>query len=153
MFFKEYFRRPKATQKEFSEDGWFRTGDIAEYVNGSYRILGRMSVDIIKTGGYKVSALEVETHLLGHPDIVDCTVVGLPDITWGQKVAAVVVPVENTELILSDLRKWSKSRMASYSIPTVLKVLEKIPRNNLGKVNKKELIKEVFPEYSKEQVV
>jgi malonyl-CoA/methylmalonyl-CoA synthetase len=54
--------------------------------DGTYKILGRTSVDIIKTGGYKVSAVEIETHLLGHPDIVDCSVVGLPDITWGQKV-------------------------------------------------------------------
>lgn len=63
------------------------SGDTAQYVDGAYKILGRTSVDIIKTGGYKVSALAVETHLLGHPDILDCSVIGLPDITWGQKVS------------------------------------------------------------------
>jgi acyl-coenzyme A synthetase/AMP-(fatty) acid ligase len=63
------------------------SGDTARYDDdGTYKILGRTSVDIILTGGYKVSAVEIETHLLGHPDIVDCSVVGLPDITWGQKV-------------------------------------------------------------------
>lgn len=64
----------------------FFLGDTAKYENGVYSILGRTSVDIIKTGGYKVSALQVETVILGHPDIEDCAVVGLPDITWGQKV-------------------------------------------------------------------
>lgn len=62
------------------------TGDTVQYDNRIYSILGRSSVDIIKTGGYKVSALQVETAILGHPDIIDCAVVGLPDITWGQKV-------------------------------------------------------------------
>jgi len=62
------------------------SGDTACDDGGIYKILGRTSVDIIKTGGYKVSAVEIETHLLGHPDIVDCSVIGLPDITWGQKV-------------------------------------------------------------------
>jgi malonyl-CoA/methylmalonyl-CoA synthetase len=62
------------------------SGDTACCDDGAYKILGRTSVDIIKTGGYKVSAVEIETHLLGHPDIIDCSVIGLPDITWGQKV-------------------------------------------------------------------
>jgi malonyl-CoA/methylmalonyl-CoA synthetase len=62
------------------------SGDTARCVNGTYKILGRTSVDIIKTGGYKVSAVEIQTHLLGHPDIADCSVIGVPDITWGQKV-------------------------------------------------------------------
>ncbi|GLH12932.1 Luciferin 4-monooxygenase [Gryllus bimaculatus] len=147
--FREYWRRPKATEKEFTADGWFRTGDTAEYVDGSYRLLGRTSVDIIKTGGYKVSAVEVETHLLGHPDISDVAVVGLSDITWGQKVAAVVVARDNAEIILSKIREWAKDRMAPYSIPTVLKVVEKLPKNSMGKVNKKQLVNEIFPENKK----
>ncbi|XP_067006319.2 malonate--CoA ligase ACSF3, mitochondrial [Anabrus simplex] len=144
--FKYYYKRPKATEKEFTPDGWFKTGDTAQYTENSYRILGRTSVDIIKTGGYKVSAIEVETHLLGHPDIQDVAVVGLSDMTWGQKVAAVVVPRENKEIILSKLREWAKDRMAPYAIPTVLKVVDKLPKNSMGKVNKKELLLEIFPE-------
>lgn len=62
------------------------TGDIVEFTEDSYRILGRSSVDIIKTGGYKVSALQIEYVMLNHPDIVDVAVIGLDDITWGQKV-------------------------------------------------------------------
>lgn len=144
--FKGYWKNPKATREVFTEDGWFKTGDTACYDGGAYKILGRTSVDIIKTGGYKVSAVEIETHLLGHPDIVDCSVIGLPDITWGQKVAAVVVPKNGKEIILSKLREWSKEHMAPYAIPTVLKVVEKLPKNTMGKVNKRELLKAVFPE-------
>lgn len=144
--FRGYWKNPKATKSEFTEDGWFKTGDTAAYENGMYKILGRTSVDIIKTGGYKVSAVEIETHLLGHSDIADCSVIGLPDITWGQKVAAVVVAREGKEVILSQLREWCKERMAPYAIPTVLKVVEKLPKNTMGKVNKTELLKAVFPE-------
>ena len=61
-------------------------GDIAQYTNGYYRILGRASADIIKSGGYKISALQIETELLAHPLIADCAVVGLNDEVWGQKV-------------------------------------------------------------------
>ena len=62
------------------------TGDTAQYTDGAYRILGRTSVDIIKSGGFKISALDVERHLLTHPNIEDVVVVGIPDVTWGQKV-------------------------------------------------------------------
>lgn len=64
----------------------FNIGDSVQYDNGYFKILGRLSADIIKSGGFKISALEIETHLLGHPEIVDCTVFGIPDVTWGQKV-------------------------------------------------------------------
>lgn len=150
--FNAYWKRPKTTKNDFTSSGWFKTGDTAEFVDGSYRILGRTTVDIIKTGGYKVSAIEVETHLLGHPDIEDVAVVGLSDITWGQKVAAVVVAREHSEIILSKIREWAKDRMAPYAIPTVLKVVEKLPKNSMGKVNKTELLKQIFPSSGKRAV-
>ncbi|KAF4524887.1 hypothetical protein B566_EDAN015543 [Ephemera danica] len=126
--FRCYWNKPKATAKEFTTDGWFRTGDTVQYVEGKgYRIVGRTSVDIIKTGGYKVGALEVETHLLTHPNIMDCAVVGVPDITWGQK-----------------------DHMAPYAIPTLLRCVDRLPKNSMGKVNKKELISTLFPESSQQ---
>ncbi|KAJ9587333.1 hypothetical protein L9F63_019160, partial [Diploptera punctata] len=106
--FKGYWKMPEATKKEFTEDGWFKTGDTAQYVEGAYKIQGRTSVDIIKTGGYKVSALEIETHLLGHPDILDCAVVGLPDPTWGQKVAVVMVTRGGRNMTLLQLREFGR---------------------------------------------
>lgn len=84
---------------------FLHAGDTVQYENGVYSILGRSSVDIIKTGGYKVSALQVETAILGHPDIVDCAVVGIADDTWGQKVKAIkkkiLIKRKNTKIIFS----------------------------------------------------
>lgn len=146
--FKEYFQRPDSTKKAFTEDGWFKTGDTALYENGVYRIMGRTSVDIIKSGGYKISALHIERHLLAHPEIIDCAVVGLPDITWGQRIAAVVVLKNDaTKMPLEKLKKWAEDRLPSYQIPTVLKQLKVMPRNAMGKVNKKEILRKFFPEY------
>jgi len=85
--FQEYLNKPEATKKEFTEDGWFKTGDTAKVENGIFKILGRTSVDIIKSGGYKISALDVERILLTHQNIQDIAVVGVEDLTWGQKVA------------------------------------------------------------------
>lgn len=89
--FKEYWRRPEATAKEFTSDGWFRTGDVAKRdAAGAYFIQGRASVDLIKSGGYKISALEVERKMLGLDAIQEVAVVGLADGEWGQRVAAIV---------------------------------------------------------------
>ena len=89
--FLEYWQRPEATQEAFDEEGWFKTGDIAELENGYYKILGRSSVDIIKSGGYKISALEIENAILSHPSVEACAVIGLPDAEWGEVVAAAIV--------------------------------------------------------------
>lgn len=142
--FKEYYNKPEATKKEFTEDGWFKTGDTAKVEAGVFKILGRTSVDIIKSGGYKISALDVERVLLTHPDILDVAVVGVEDQTWGQKVAAVVVINKGSSMDLRMLKEWSKDKMAKYWTPTELKILEEMPRNTMGKVNKKELVKNIF---------
>lgn len=89
--FLEYWGRPGATAKEFTSDGWFKTGDVARRdANGAYFIQGRASVDVIKSGGYKISALEVERAMLGLDALQEVAVVGLADEEWGQRVAAVV---------------------------------------------------------------
>ncbi|XP_049833480.1 malonate--CoA ligase ACSF3, mitochondrial isoform X3 [Schistocerca gregaria] len=147
--FSRYWNRPQATAKEFTEDGWFKTGDTAVVEDGYYRLLGRTSVDVIKTGGYKVGAVDIEAKLLAHPALADVAVLGVEDPTWGQRVVAVVVPEENkTVPTLAELREWAKGHMAPYAIPTQLKVIEQLPRNAMGKVNKKDLIKQLFPSKS-----
>jgi len=144
--FKEYLNKPEATKKEFTECGWFKTGDTCQISEGVFKILGRTSVDIIKSGGYKISALDIERHLLTHPDILDVAVVGLPDQTWGQKIAAVIVLRKDADdLTIEQLRDWCKDRMPRYSTPTELRILQEMPRNVMGKVNKKDLMKKVFP--------
>ena len=99
--FKEYWHREHATKDAFTSDGWFKTGDVAEWTHiGGYKILGRNSVDIIKTGGYKVSALEVEEVILRHPKVQDCAVLGIPDDVWGQRVVVLIQPVEHEVSVL-----------------------------------------------------
>lgn len=136
--FLMYWGKPQATQKAF-RDGWFSTGDIAVVENGSYRILGRSSVDIIKTGGYKVSSLEIEEVLQGHVDIQECAVVGVADPEWGERVCAALVLIEGVSLTLEELRRWAKDRLAVYKIPSKILILDDLPRNAMGKVTKPEL--------------
>ena len=140
--FREYWQKPKATKGAFT-DGWFKTGDLAIEENGNYRILGRLSVDIIKTGGYKVSALEIEEVLRTHPLIKDCAVVGIADQEWGEKVCTAVVLNSDASLKLTELRTWAKEKVAVYKVPTKLLVVEDLPRNAMGKVTKP-LVKKLF---------
>lgn len=133
--FAEYWNNPQASREAFS-DGWFRTGDMAVRERGYYRIMGRLSVDIIKSGGYKLSALEIEDVLLGHPEITECAVVGIEDPTWGEAVAAAVVVRENSGLDLAGLREWAGSRLSGYKLPKHLKIVSSLPRNAMGKVTK-----------------
>ena len=142
--FSEYWGKPAATAECFESDGWFRTGDMAVLEQGYYRIMGRLSVDIIKSGGYKLSALEIEAALLEHPLISECAVVGMPDDTWGEAVSAVVVLQANTTLTLPALRDWCKSRLSVYKVPQRLAVVTSLPRNAMGKVTKPAL-RELFP--------
>ncbi|MGB0580541.1 MAG: acyl-CoA synthetase [Limisphaerales bacterium] len=133
--FLEYWKREDITRESFDE-GWFRTGDMAVIETGYYRIMGRLSVDIIKSGGYKLSALEIEAVLLEHPDIRECAVIGVPDDTWGEAVAAAVVLAEGSELDLAALREWCRERMSVYKIPKLLQTVDALPRNAMGKVTK-----------------
>lgn len=123
----------------------FPIGDTAVYEKGTFKILGRTSVDILKSGGYKLSALEIERHILSHPHITEVSVIGLPDLTWGQKVTALVVLKPETNLTLEDFKNWASEYLPSYKIPTVLKIVDSLPKNALGKVNKKELARIYFP--------
>lgn len=141
--FREYWQRPEATAAAF-RDGWFRTGDVAVLEeSGDYRILGRSSVDIIKTGGYKVSALEIEEVFRTHPAIRECAVVGVDDPEWGERVALAVTgdPGAADGLTLDQLRRWAAERLAPYKLPTRLMRLPELPRNAMGKVTKPELVK------------
>ena len=133
--FLEYWDNPEATAASF-EAGWFCTGDIGVVEDGYFRIMGRSSVDIIKSGGYKLSALEIENKLLAHPDIVEVAVVGVADRTWGEAVAAVVSLAAGAEMTVDSLKAWCEGKLSGYKIPKKLVVTESLPRNAMGKVTK-----------------
>ncbi|MHB1193619.1 MAG: acyl-CoA synthetase [Longimicrobiales bacterium] len=141
--FGEYWRRPEATAEAFTPDGWFRTGDRAVLSNGSYRILGRESVDILKTGGEKVSALEIEDELRNHPAVADCAVVGVSDPDWGDRVCAAVVARPGAAPKPEELRAFVKERLAPYKVPKDVRVVPDLPRNAMGKVTKPD-VKKLF---------
>jgi malonyl-CoA/methylmalonyl-CoA synthetase len=142
--FLEYWRRPDETKAAF-RDGWFRTGDVAAVENGSFRLLGRTSVDIIKTGGFKVSALEIEEVLRTHPSIADCAVVGVTDDEWGERVSAAVELKPGATLTLGGLQQWAQRQLAPYKIPRMLTPVAALPRNAMGKVIKPEVAKLFAP--------
>ena len=136
--FSEYWRRPEETALAF-RDGWFRTGDMAVVEQGSYRLLGRTSVDIIKTGGFKVSALEIEELLRTHPCIAECAVVGLHDEEWGERVSVAVELRAGAALSLDELQQWARSQLAPYKLPRAMLPVAALPRNAMGKVVKPEV--------------
>ncbi len=140
--FLEYWQKQEATEHSF-RDGWFLTGDMALIEDGYFRIIGRSSVDIIKTGGYKVSALEIEEILRTHESVKECAVVGVPDDEWGERVCVAIVATEGANLELKPLRDWCKERMAIYKVPSRLQLMAELPRNVMGKVTKP-AVKELF---------
>jgi len=112
---------------------------VAVIDRGSCRLLGRTSVDIIKTGGFKVSALEIEEVLRQHPAIAECAVVGIGDPEWGERVAAAVELQPDASLSLEDLQEWARARLAPYKVPRALQPVGALPRNAMGKVTKPEV--------------
>ncbi|MBL7864231.1 MAG: acyl-CoA synthetase [Cyclobacteriaceae bacterium] len=139
--FLEYWNQPDATRNAFTQDGWFRTGDVAVVEDGYYRIMGRNSVDIIKSGGYKISALEIEETLRLHPMIKDCAVVGLDNEEWGEIVAAAIVSAE-APMKSEDIQTWLKDRIPAYRVPRRYIFVDELPRNAMGKVTKNDVKKQ-----------
>jgi malonyl-CoA/methylmalonyl-CoA synthetase len=147
--FAEYHQRPDATRAAFVQDGdvrWFKTGDtVARDADGYLRILGRTSVDILKSGGYKLSALEIEEALREHAAVSEVAVVGVPDDVWGDRVVACVVARAGREAECAEaaLRAFAKERLAPYKVPKQVVVMAELPRNAIGKVVKPELVKRI----------
>ena len=139
--FLEYWERPDDTRAAHTTDGWFRTGDTAVMEDHRFRILGRSSVDILKTGGEKVSALEIEEVLLGHDAVAEVAVVGVDDPEWGQRVVAVVMARRAVES--EELRQWVRDRLAAHKVPKEYHFVDAIPRNALGKTMKPEVVRMV----------
>ncbi|KAF2649870.1 acetyl-CoA synthetase-like protein [Lophiostoma macrostomum CBS 122681] len=158
--FSKYLRDPEATANAHDDEGYFKTGDIARREGRYYWIVGRASLDIIKTGGYKISALDIERELLALPYIGEAMVVGVADEEFGQRVAALVSLQEeeltdsfletngdNEHLLtIQDVRRHLQHRLASYKMPTLLRILDgELPKTATGKVQKKVLGPRFFP--------
>lgn len=157
--FAKYLYDPAATAAAHDENGYLRSGDIAKRQGKNYFILGRSSIDILKSGGYKISALDVEREILSLPYINEVMVVGVADEEYGQRIAALVTLRDDQtmyrcggnggrgkDLSIYDLRHDLRSRLAGYKMPTILKMLEEdLPKGPTGKVMKKALGPRYFP--------
>ncbi len=138
--FLKYLNRPDATAQAFRDDGWFRTGDLAtRSADGYIRIVGRRATDLIQSGGYKLGAGEIETALRDHPAVDDAAVTGEPDADLGEHVVAWVVLREGSEAAPNQLVDHVASQLAPHKRPRVVHFVSELPRNELGKVQKKRL--------------
>jgi fatty acid CoA ligase FadD36 len=134
--FDGYLNRPDATREAFDGDGWYRTGDVAVIDGGGmHRIVGRESVDLIKTGGFRVGAGEVETALLGHPGVREVAVIGVPDDDLGQRIVAFVVGDAQPDALID----YVAQQLSVHKRPREVRLVDSLPRNAMGKVLKKEL--------------
>jgi malonyl-CoA/methylmalonyl-CoA synthetase len=144
QLFSGYLDDDDATAASYDAEGRFRTGDTGtrDARDGVIRLLGRTSVDVLKSGGYKISALEIEAVLRDHPAVADAAVVGLPDptLTWGDLITACVVLRPGAALTLDALKDFARERLAVYKLPRALRLCDELPRNAMGKVQKKALI-------------
>ncbi|WP_258055544.1 acyl-CoA synthetase [Streptomyces sp. Ru62] len=139
--FTEYLNRPDATAAAFTADGWFRTGDVAvREPDGYVRIVGRKTTDLIKSGGYKIGAGEIENALLEHPGVREAAVTGEPDADLGERIVAWIVPADpqappGTEELADHVAR----RLAPHKRPRVVRYLQALPRNDMGKIMKRAL--------------
>ena len=135
--FTGYLNRPEANADCFTADGWFRTGDLAVVdPDGVHRIVGRASTELIKSGGYRIGAGEVENALLAHPAVREAAVIGVPDDDLGQRIAAFVVASGVTE---AELRDFVAANLSVHKRPRTVAFVEALPRNAMGKVQKNRL--------------
>ncbi|MDX3064895.1 acyl-CoA synthetase [Streptomyces clavifer] len=139
--FTGYLNRPDATAAAFTGDGWFRTGDMATIdADGYVRIVGRKATDLIKSGGYKIGAGEIENALLDHPGVREAAVTGEPDADLGERIVAWVVPADPASPPgARELADHVADRLAPHKRPRVVRYLDVLPRNELGKIMKRSL--------------
>jgi malonyl-CoA/methylmalonyl-CoA synthetase len=137
--FSGYLNRPEATAEAMA-DGWFRTGDMAVLdAEGRVRLVGRRSTDLIKSGGYKIGAGEIENTLLAHPGVAEAAVTGEPDPDLGERVVAWIVPSGPAAPTLEELANLVAAQLAPHKRPRRLRVVESLPRNDMGKILEREL--------------
>ncbi|MGV0037667.1 acyl-CoA synthetase [Mycobacterium colombiense] len=137
MMFDGYLNRPDATAEAFDTDGWYRTGDVAVIDgDGMHRIVGRESVDLIKSGGYRIGAGEIETVLLGHPGVQEAAVIGMPDADLGQRIVAFIVGSADGDALID----FVAQELSVHKRPREVRIVDALPRNAMGKVLKKRLL-------------
>jgi fatty-acyl-CoA synthase len=128
------------TQKEkFSDDGWLRTGDVAQVVDGSFIKLVDRTKDLVKSGGEWISSVELENVVMGHPDVVEAAVVAVADEEWGERPCACIVRREGSDLDADGVRDFLSDRVAKWWVPERVEFIDEVPKTSVGKFDKKVL--------------
>jgi malonyl-CoA/methylmalonyl-CoA synthetase len=138
--FLEYLNRPDATAEAMTDDGWLRSGDMATRAPDGYvRIVGRRATDLIKSGGFKIGAGEIESALLEHPGVAEAAITGEPDPDLGERIVAWIVPAPGARPSQRELADHVARQLSPHKRPRVVHYLNALPRNAMGKLLKKEL--------------
>jgi len=133
-----YYKDP-ATGEKFTEDGWLRTGDVAELCHGSYLKLVDRTKDLVKSGGEWISSVELENEIMAHPDVLEAAVIAVPDERWGERPCACVVRREGCSLDEAALQEHLKARVAKWWVPERVEFIDEVPKTSVGKFDKKVL--------------
>jgi fatty-acyl-CoA synthase len=134
------------SQAEKFEEGWLRTGDVAQVVDGAFLKLVDRTKDLVKSGGEWISSMELENAVMAHPNVLEAAVIGVPDAEWGERPCACVVPCEGQRLDPDELRSFLSERVAKWWIPERFEFIEEVPKTSVGKFDKKVLRKRLVEE-------
>jgi fatty-acyl-CoA synthase len=135
---RAYYEDPDAAEK-FTDDGWLRTGDVAEIERGGYIKLVDRTKDLVKSGGEWISSVELENQVMAHPDVVEAAVIAVADERWGERPCACIVRREGSELVAEGVRDHLADRVAKWWIPERIEFVDEIPKTSVGKFDKKVL--------------
>jgi len=138
---KGYLNNPEATQSAFWDGGWLRTGDIGIFDPDGYLYIVDRLKDLIITGGENVYPREVEEQLYTRPEVAECSVIGLPDREWGERVAAFIMPKPGCSIVPEEIKSYLKSRLSPFKVPKDYFAVTELPKNPAGKILKRELRK------------
>lgn len=140
-----YFNQPEASSDAFTENGWLKTGDVAELrADGNWKLVGRIK-EMFKSGGYNIYPREIEIVIEEHPNVAMSAVIGVPDPIYHEVGYAFVQCEQKTEITPVEIAGWCKERLANYKVPKVFEVVEELPKLPIGKIDKQALKKRVDP--------
>jgi acyl-CoA synthetase (AMP-forming)/AMP-acid ligase II len=133
-----YYNDESGAEK-FTDDGWLRTGDVAEIEHGSFIKLVDRTKDLVKSGGEWISSVELENAIMAHPEIAEAAVVAIPHERWGERPCACVVLSEGSELQAEQLSEFLRDKVAKWWLPDRIEFIDEVPKTSVGKFDKKVL--------------
>ena len=144
-----YWNLPEETEKAFTEDGWFRTGDMATIDPEGYISIVDRKKDVIISGGENIASIEVERAILAHPSVLEAAVIGVPDEKWGEVPKAVIVLKPGESIPEEDLIRHCREHLSRFKIPKSFDFVESLPKSGTAKILKRELREKYWKGFDK----